>query len=175
MISNEDAGSSVLNSLLWQAVRNSPTQYLHALLYEPNSVIRTFAARELQVRNDPGTFEQSVEMSKDKRVYVREMAAFVLGQLGTPSYPYKRKSVPILIGLAGDRSSSVRATAVSALGHLKALEASSVIIKAANDSSAQVRVSAAFALRMLPQSAESDVVLLSLRKDKSREVRSSAR
>jgi HEAT repeat protein len=146
---------------------------LYALLYESNPVIRTFAARELQIRNDLGTYEKSVEMSKDKRVYVREMAAFVLGQLGAPSYPYKRKSVPVLIELASDRSSSVRATAVSALGHLKALKARSVIINAANDSSAQVRVSAAFSLRMLPKSPESDMALLSLKKDKSREVRSS--
>ena len=172
MISNEDAGSSPLNALLWKAIRDSPTQYLFALLYERNSLIRTFAARELQVRNDHGTFEKAVDISKDKRAYVREIAAFVLGQLGAPSYPCKRKSIPVLIALVSDKSPSVRATAVAALGHLKAVKARAEIIDAAIDTSVQVRASAAFALGKLPPSSESDMALRSLRKDKSREVRS---
>ena len=84
-------------------------------------------------------FEHARQLATSKKKDDREIAAFILGQLGTPERPFKGESLPLLQKLCADRSAEVRETAVASLGHLKAVEAIDSVkqLKRDNDESVQ--------------------------------------
>jgi len=173
-VSTDKPGESI-RTLVWQAIKLYRTEHLYQFMDDKNPIVRTIAARELQVRGVKGTFDYIVNFARDKSTRRRELCAFILGQLGTPKYPYKKKSLPYLIELSADKSPSVRSAAISALGHLRADEQKRIILKAAKDNSPQVRLCAAAALMSLKKSPSSLKCLKLLTKDKNRDVRSWAK
>lgn len=173
-ISTDKQGETI-RTLVWQSIKQYPTKHLFQFLHDKSPIVKTIAARELQSRGTKETFEHVVRLTKSESVNLREISAFILGQLGTPKTPYKDKSLPYLIKLCADKNSNVRSAAISALAHLRADKQKSVLINAAKDKSPQVRCAAAAAFLYLKHSPSSIKCLEQLQKDKNREVRSWAK
>lgn len=167
-----DSKGSSLRLLIAQALGEHPTFALLPYLEDRSFVVRTAAAREIQVRGGEESFEYLMRLLGDKRAYVREIAVFALGQYGTPTYPFKSKSIESIVGrLVHDTSSSVRAAAAAALGHLKAYEALEAITAAVGDNSIDVRACVGFALAQMKRSKKARDALRILKDDESEEVR----
>lgn len=167
----DEPGSS-LRVLVSQALRSYPTRVLNTFLDDKNTVVRTAAARELQSRGEVESFEFAVSLLSDRRAYMREIGVFILGQLGTPDYPYKDASIDLIAErLSLDKSQMVRASAAAALGHLKASSKLDILIYAASDESANVRACAAFALTRMKRRPKAREALCALRNDENPEVR----
>ncbi|MFN7114492.1 MAG: HEAT repeat domain-containing protein [Alphaproteobacteria bacterium] len=170
-----DKPGEMIRTLVWQSIKQYRTEHLYQFLQDKSPIVRTIAARELQIRGAKETFDYVVSFAKAESVTIRELCAFILGQLGAPKLPYKNRSLPYLIELSADKSSSVRSAAISALGHLRADKKKAVILKAAKDKSPQVRLSAAAAMLHLKRSPSIIKCLKQLCKDSNREVRSWAK
>ena len=129
-------------------LEKEPTPALLDLLCDEEVVTRHAAATALQRRGERAAFERGVELTRNKRVYVRDNAAFLLGQLGyKEGYPFRDESVPVLEGLLNnDLSNEVRASAAAALGHLGATSALGSLLRAADHEDSEIRENVAFAL-----------------------------
>lgn len=150
MIDNLDSSSSILRLLVSQALKKWSIDEILKLLKEDDVIVRTSAARELHVRGGEKVFENIKLLVCSKRAFVREIAAFTLGQLGTPSFPYKNESIPILSDLLDDLDSEVRATSVAALGHLcyagMPIKVEVKLLSMAKDTNEDVRACVAYSL-----------------------------
>jgi HEAT repeat protein len=161
-----------LRMLVSQALRSYKTRNLYQFLEDRDPVVRTAAAREIQIRGTRDSYKYLLKMLDDKRGFIREICIFTLGQLGTPEYPFREESVSVLMRyLANDRNVAVRAAAAAALGHLRAIEALDSLIEASSDSSAEVRSNVAFALKMMKTRAKARNTLAMLKQDKNDNVR----
>jgi HEAT repeat protein len=167
-----DKDGESLRLLVAQALRAYPTQSLYPFLEDKSVVVRSAAAREVQIRGESISFEASIGLTGDKRAYVREIAVFILGQLGTPNYPFRERSIPIISDrLALDKSAAVRAAAAAALGHLNAYESLDTLAGAASDASAEVRACTAFALNNMKRRRKARELLSQLKHDENDDVR----
>lgn len=167
-----DKDGESLRLLVAQALRAYPTYSLHPFLEDKNVLVRSAAAREIQLRGESISFDAAIGLIGDKRAYLREIAVFILGQLGTPKYPFRESSIPIISDrLALDKSAAVRAAAAAALGHLNAHESLDALAVAAADSSAQVRACTAFALNKMRRRRKARELLLILKGDENDDVR----
>ncbi len=125
-----------------------PTTVLLGLLCDEDAVTRHAAAMALQRRGEQAAFERGAELSCDERVYARDNAAFLLGQLGyKDGHPFREESVPVLERLLNnDPSNEIRASAAAALGHLRATSALDSLVRAADHEDSEIRENVAFAL-----------------------------
>jgi HEAT repeat protein len=157
---------------LWKKFEKVPSEKLLSYLSNKDVMVRNVAAKELQIRGEKITFDKAIELCKSDDELLREIGAFILGQLGAPDFPYSRESVPILIGLLKkDESELVRASAAASLGHLKDLSAIDVLSEMCNDPSPEVRLNIAGALGNF-KSSEIAEPLLNLMKDNEKDVQS---
>jgi HEAT repeat protein len=170
-----------LRQLVWQALKACPTIALFQFLEDRDVIVRSAAARELQLRGGRAAFERARQLLTSRGTTIREMGAFLLGQLGTPKRPYKKKSTKLLLGLLRAESNPVvRATAITSLGQLKAVEALRQITAFSKDRSPAVRGSVAFAIGMVYSERPKEIpsrlekLLHKLHADKSRGVREQA-
>src|SRR5687768_4571620 len=117
---DDDFGESgaTLRMLVFQAKKGWSTNALLQLLRDEDSIVRTAVAREPQIRGESPIFGQVRDLIGSDQAYLREIAAFVLGQLGTPSMPFKQESIPLLLPLAADDDADVRSSVAAAFGHL---------------------------------------------------------
>lgn len=169
-LSTDKPGHS-LRTLVWQAIREYRTGALFPFLLDKDTVVRTIAARELQVRGTKPVFEHALHLATRRSRTAREIGAFILGQLGTPKRPFRRESLPMLCKLADDKDAEVRSAAISSLGHLKAEGALQILVRAASDPEACVRFSAASALGGLRKSAVARRALRKLARDSNKNVK----
>jgi len=167
-----DKDGESLRLLVAQALRAYPTPSLHPFLEDKSVVVRSAAAREVQIRGESISFEVVIRLVGDRRAYVREIAVFILGQLGTPNYPFRERSIPIISDrLVSDKSPAVRAAAAAALGHLNAHESLDALAEAVSDASAEVRACTAFALNNMKRRRKARELLSILKSDKNVDVR----
>lgn len=167
---------STLGVLVYQALKQYPSSTLLSLLSDPDNIVRSAAARETQIRGEIETFHYCVPLLKDASVRERETAAFVLGQLGTPKLPYRSASIPLLEKcVMTDRSITVVATAIAALGHLRSAKSIPLIINAARHNSSTVRESVAASLGQFLSNDAAMKTLRRLSRDSSPCVRGWAR
>ena len=171
MIDNPDYSNSTVRLLVFQALRAYSTHALLPLLLDEDAIVRSAAAREVQVRGEKLALDYVLPLCSDDREFVREIAAFTLGQLGTPTYPFRSESIPKLMELVADSSAEVRGSAVAALGHLHATESKEMLLNAAEDADSDVRAMAAVALGRLGSSPDILRTLQVLLNDPSSEVR----
>jgi HEAT repeat protein len=160
-----------LRTLVWQALRTYRTEHLFPFLLDRDVIVRTIAARELQVRGTLQVFEHVIQLAGQDRHVAREVAAFVLGQLGLSKRPYRNRSFPVLAKLAEDAHPSVRSAAIASLGHLRLPRSLPAVVQAAQDRVAPVRLSAAFALGKFKKTPETVRLLRKLARDKHPQVR----
>jgi hypothetical protein len=165
-----DDSMSTTAMLVQQALCQWPVDGLLRLLRENDVIVRTAAARELQLRGGEEVFKEMQKFVESKSSRNREIGAFILGQLGTPVLPYAEKSLSILSCLLSDTDSEVRATAASACGHLLVnicmpVGIEEMLLRLCFDSNEDVKACAAYALGMSSGSEGVRSVLMKLIKD----------
>ena len=149
MIDNPDFEKSTLSLLVFQALKQYSTPSLLPMLTDEDLIVRSSVARELQLRGGIEVFSEAKRLSISIRHENREIAAFLLGQLGTPDMPFREQSIPILKKLMIDDYHEVQSAAISALGHLSANDAYGEICAQVSHLNSDVRESVAFALGRL--------------------------
>lgn len=129
------------------------TQELIDWLDDPSPEVRTLVARKMQCKGTKEIFDLAVEWAVSEIDYQRELAAFILGQLGClfkVKYPFKIKSKPILMNLVNDKNSEVRAAAIASFGHLYSEgldeDTEKLILQYVQDPSLEVKISIAITL-----------------------------
>lgn len=175
--SGVDRKGCSLRHLVWRGLKECPTDAVLRFLEDPDVIVRSEAARRLHLRPERRVYDRAAQLLRSKRVYKREIAAFVLGQLGAPKRPYKKASSKILLRLLRSESNAmVRATIIASLGQLKVIQAVRRIIIFSTDPSPAVRGSVAFAIGMIYCERSKEIpsrlkkLLRKLQADKSRTV-----
>lgn len=150
-----DASDDGLRLAVARAMRGYDEDELFACLADPDTILRTSAARALHVRGTRRSFDHVLALAGHPRYEMREIAAFVLGQLGTPAYPYAAGSFPILGRLMEDPYWEVRRAAAGAVGTLSGpgrqadVSVQGRLVALAVDKVPDVRASVAVALGMI--------------------------
>ena len=121
MLDTVDITVSALRIVVHKALKAYDDHQLLAWLEDDEPILKTSAARELHTRPNDRSFERICSLCQDKRHENREVAAFVLGQFGTPACPYAHKSFEILSNLLHDDYFEVQSAAISAIGQLATL------------------------------------------------------
>jgi len=175
MLDSDDDTGKLSRHFVRKGMSDCSTSQLIDLLTEDDQIVRSTAGFLLHLSGgDSGDFNRIVELSSHADAYVREVAAYVLGQFGTPDYPFRSASVPLLSRMAHDTDDEVRLAAVSALGHLRGEDAWEVILSAATDSSRDVRWVVAFLLEFMDGLERSVAALSILAADPDSDVRAAA-
>jgi HEAT repeat protein len=138
-----------LRMLVSQALEHYPTASLLSFLHDRNTIVRTAAACKLQIRGEPEVFAYAIELASSRLKTDREIAAFLMGQIGTPTYPFKEASVTRLVKLCTDTSHEVRIAALAGLGHLRAVDAIEVVRAARRDVHPDVREMANYVYKQI--------------------------
>lgn len=147
MTINEDTYSEDAEFELCEVMKQYTLAQLHSELTSPIELNRFVAARLLHQQGDETTFNYALALAKLDDARFREIAAFVLGQLGMQARPFLTESLPVLkLLLANDSHSKVRAAAATSLGHLAAPDSIACLDRAITDTDAKVRAGIAFAL-----------------------------
>lgn len=108
-----DASDDRLRLAVARALLTYGDDELLACIADPDSIVRTAAARTLHVRGGRSIFDHAIALADHPRYDMREIAAFILGQLGTPAYPFAAASFPVLGRLMEDPYWEVRRAAAA--------------------------------------------------------------
>jgi HEAT repeat protein len=115
-----DASSSTARLLIWQALRAYPFKGLRRLLHDNDVIVRTAAARELQLRGGSRVWRLTRALCKSASTADRVIGLFIIGQLGTPNLPYQKASFQLIYELLRrTRSPVITENALYAIGHLR--------------------------------------------------------
>src|SRR4030095_1498035 len=129
-----DRNGHSLRMLTSEALKAYPTAMLFQFLEDRDVIVRSLAARHLQLRGGKDVFDYARQLLLSKRAPSREVAAFLLGQLGTPKRPFRVQSTRLLVDLLkSEANSQVRAAAIASLGQLRAINAVERVLSYAND------------------------------------------
>jgi hypothetical protein len=120
--SEDDDSNDRLRVAVARALKSYSDADLMDELVDRNPVLRTAAARELHLRGGVHVFDRVKQLARAPRHEAREVAAFVLGQLGHPTCPFATDSFPILDTLLEDPYWEVRVQALVAIASLAMLD-----------------------------------------------------
>lgn len=170
-MSNENGRFTADDDGWTEPLTGHETARLLDLLSDADEATRQAAAMILQRRGEQPAFVRAAQLLRHERAECREIAAFLLGQLGyTRGLPYREHSIPLLEALLNDDPcADVRASTAAALGYLEARGALVKLVRAAADPAPQVRLAVAEALGRLAMPG-CEVVLEQLRRDPHPEV-----
>ncbi|APG02558.1 hypothetical protein BJI69_00655 [Luteibacter rhizovicinus DSM 16549] len=175
MLDTDDETGMLSRYFVRKGMSDCSTSQLIDLLTDDDRIVRSSAGFLLHLSGGSSTdFERIAGLASHAEAYVREVAAYALGQFGTPDYPFHARSIPLLSRMAHDTDDEVRLAAVSALGHLRGDEAWEVILDAAKDSSPDVRWVVAWLLEFMEESERSVAALVALAADPDSDVRAAA-
>ncbi len=153
--------------VLWR-IGQPAVEPLVAVVQDRNAApeSRAAAAHALGVIADPRAIKSLTLLLKDERYYVRQEAAFALGQMG-------EGAIDQLLETANSSAPATRESAIEALGNFKSPRSISKLIEALSDSNASVRSAAVKALGET-QSPAAVTPLLALLRDESGALKSQA-
>jgi HEAT repeat protein len=153
--------------VLWR-IGQPAVEPLIAIVQDRNAVpeSRAAAAHALGMIADPRAIKSLTLMLKDERYFVRQEAAFALGQMG-------EGAIDQLLETANSSAPATRESAVEALGNFKSPRSINKLIEALSDSNASVRSAAVKALGET-QSPAAVTPLLALLRDESGALKSQA-
>jgi HEAT repeat protein len=121
MIDMFDASHDRLRLAVARALSHYDEDELFDCLSDPEPILRTAAARRLQVRGTRSAFDRTLKLLDHPRFEQREIGAFVLGQFGTPDCPYADDTFRLIPQLLSDPYVEVQAAAAEAAGSLAML------------------------------------------------------
>jgi HEAT repeat protein len=176
-----DRPGHALKTLVAQALRGYKTSALFPFLETKDVVVRSAAARQLQIRGGAAVLKRIEPLLEDERPHLRELASFILGQLGTPRLPFRKRRISALVRhLEAEREPEVIAAGLIALGHLRASEVVKGLLRFRRHRSSEVREAVAYLIGMTGNqrtgvSSQSGRTLRALKRDEERRVRSAAR
>lgn len=181
MISSLDhnASGSKLGQILWKELKNSNEEELFEHLLSEDKVLRTIAACEIQIRSTPSSFDRTLILTNSIRFEVREIAAFVLGQMGSPTAQFHEAALAPLSKLLRDPYYEVRAAVIGSFGFLALDRQSehsricSEILALLDDPEPTVREALAFSLSYI-HTEEAFIGLIKLSSDWNVAVRNAA-
>ena len=125
---------------------NDQEQIVSAL-NAPDEDARWKIVQSLHLRGTRDAFELAARLCTSANASERRLGADLLGQLGTPAFPYKDESVPVLLGmLEAERDASVLNAVAIALGHLKDPVAIEPLAKLKTHPDSEVRFGVTFGL-----------------------------
>lgn len=131
--------------------------------------------RELRKRGKQPVFERAAALCSTTDAPSRRLGLDILAQLGYEvGQPFHEQTLPIAMRLASDPNASVRASAVSALGHQWDVRALPTLLQRRFDSDPDVRWAVAQAIPNVtssPPEAEAVAALLELMRDTDSDVR----
>lgn len=175
MLDSDDETEKLSRYFVRKGMSDCSTSELINLLTDGDQIVRSSAGFLLHISGgDSEDFNRIVGLASHADAYVREVAAYVLGQFGTPDYPFRALSVPLLSRMAHDMDDEVRLSAISSLGHLRGDDAWDAILSAATDTSPDVRGVVAFLLEFMDGSERSVAALTVLATDPDSDVRAAA-
>ena len=175
MLDTAEDSMKLSRHFVCKGMQDLSTTTLINILSDDDPIVRSCAGLVLHLRGgDTETFRAIASLTTDSRTIVREVATFVLGQFGTPNYPFRQESIPLLIDLCDDPEDEVRGEAIAALAHLNAIEAKSKIMTLAIDRSPDIRSGVAHYMAILEPSRNVIDLLNKLSKDVDAEVRQAA-
>ena len=138
---------------LWKEYKTLSTKKLISIVKEGTTLHRQVAAMEMQCRGGDDVIKYAMNLCSNKNYKLREIGAFVLGQVAIPDRQMLLEVVNLLMSLAKrEKSIRVRYTAIYSVGHrcAKGFTNYEIVMSAlqrATDSSiASVREAAAFSL-----------------------------
>jgi HEAT repeat protein len=152
MIDVLDASDDRLRLAVARATQQYGEDELFACIADADTILRTAAARALQAKGSRRVFDRVLPLAGHPRHNMREIAAFILGQLGTPDRPFAAESFPALGRLLDDPYWEVRRAAAAAVGSLSGPGCQAPravqdrVIALAADATPDVRTSVAVAL-----------------------------
>lgn len=151
MIDTFDASDDRLRLAVARAVHEYGEDELFDCIADPDPIIRTTAARALHVHGSRAVFDRVLPLTRHPRHDMREVAVFVLAQLGTPKRPYADQTFPALLPLLNDPYWEVRRAAAQAVGCLSWVvpipaDIRDRLLALATDEAADVRTAVAAAL-----------------------------
>ena len=165
-------GSSTLRLLVYQALKHYTEEALLPMLEDGCSIVRTAVARELQLRGGEPTFARASMLLQSPKAGDREIAVFLLGQLGTPHFPFRQQACPLVEArLIEDQVEAIREAAAATLGHQASTASVPILLRAATDPSATVRAAVAASLGQFRAEPRVAKVLDELAQDSDEAVR----
>lgn len=151
---------------------------LEAARMAPDDDVRGSMISELHRRGSANICDLAMRLAASTLPPDREIAAEVLGDLGAhEDHPYAERSLPTLIGLAGDSAVCVASAAIRGLGRLRDQRAGAIVLGKAAHPRSEVRLAVARSLPSFtdegPVAPTSPIVqtLLELMTDAEDEVR----
>ncbi|MGA9771432.1 MAG: HEAT repeat domain-containing protein [Blastocatellia bacterium] len=165
--SQRESDRARASRVLWR-IGPPAVEGLIAVVQDKNAApeSRAAAAHALGVIADPRAIKSLTLLLKDERYFVRQQAAFALGQMG-------EGAIVQLLESANSSTPAIRESAIEALGSFKAPRAIDKLIEALSDSNPSVRSAAVKALGET-QSPAAVTPLLSLLRDESGALKSQA-
>lgn len=95
----------------------SSSELIEAALQEKDGDVRWEYVQALHMRGEREIFEQAVRLCQSKDSTKATLGADILGQLGTPDFPFHKVSVPVLLKLIDNQpDESALQAATMALG-----------------------------------------------------------
>jgi len=90
---------SSLETLIWQALELYPIDKIKQFLFDPNERVSFSAARRLQLNGGEVAYEIARNMLQSKDVKSKMIGVFILGQLNSPRFSFREKTMPILLNI----------------------------------------------------------------------------
>ena len=149
----------------------SSAELIEAALQEKDGDVRWEYVQALHMRGEREIFEQAVRLCQSKDSTKAILGADILGQLGTPNFPFHKESVPVLLKLIGNQQDeSALQAATMALGRTGDSRALEKLIELKNHSSEEVRFAVVHGLLTL-EDEKSIQALIELSVDEDEDVR----
>lgn len=156
-------GYSELEILAKQYMETLDDTQVFRLLYEKEYLVRMNAGIVIQLRATDFLFHQVLTLQDAKPYYLREVCAYILGQIKVDKIEYLRQIPEVLFKLSQDKRLLVKSAAICALGHFYGFHRDKVpvsdeiyqmILNASKHKSAGIRSASAFSLSKMPDCEE---------------------
>jgi len=103
MMDSDEDTAKLSRYFVRKGMSDCSTSQLIDLLTDDDPIVRSSAGFLLHISGgDNADFERLVTLASHAEAYVREVTAYVLGQFGTPDYPFHAESIPLLSRMARD-------------------------------------------------------------------------
>lgn len=154
---------TIVENFAWRYIKSLPDDELFILLDSDENVVRTLAAMTIQLRATDFLFHQVLTLQDAKPYYLREVCAYILGQIKVDKIEYLQQIPEVLFKLSQDKRLLVKSAAIYALGHFYAYHNETVpvsndiyqmILSASKHKSAGIRSASAFSLSKMPDCEE---------------------